>query len=301
VAWYVRGGWAHHCRVRLDAWTWDPTVLLGLLLAASLYAVGWRRLRHRSHRTLSRWQPVAFGSGLLVVLLALLSPIGTYDQELFALHMTQHMLLIMAAAPLLLLGQPLVPLLWGLPDQERRGLGRLLRPRTPLHAILGLLGRPVVAETLFLLALGIWHVPRLYDAAEGRTWLHDFEHLCFFLTAILFWWPVVQPAAGQRSLGRMAAIVYLLPAMMEGTAIGALLTLSSQPLYATYRVAPRLAGLAGLSPLDDQQLAGLIMWVPGGLIYAGCALCLLLQVLHDEQASTQPGPAQPPMTPLGPA
>jgi putative membrane protein len=264
-----------------SAWSLDPFVLLGVGIAAVLYARGWRYLRRHSRHVATRAQAACFGIGLGLILLALVSPIGTYDSDLFSLHMTEHLLLTVGAPPLLLLGGPLLALLWGLPNQERRGAARLLRPDGWLFHVGGSLARPQVALTLFVITFALWHVPTLYDAAQGETVIHYTEHVLFFSTALLFWWPVIHPGGGPRSLGKMAAIAYVSIPMLEGTLIGALLTFAQRPFYATYIVAPRLTGL---SPLDDQQLAGLIMWIPGGVVYGVAVLWLLASVLRDEEA-----------------
>jgi putative membrane protein len=268
--------------VDLTAWSWDPVVLLSIAVAGVLYTRGWRYLRRHGSHLATRGQAACFGAGLGLIVLALVSPIGTYDQSLFSLHMTEHLLLTVGAAPLLLLGKPLVPMLWGLPAQERRGAARFLRPRDPLFRLGSTLARPTLALTLFVTTFAVWHVPVLYDAAQGDTLVHYTEHVLFFVTALLFWWPVIHPGGGARTLGKIAAIAYVSIPMLEGTLIGALLTFAQRPFYATYLLAPRVSGL---SPLEDQQLAGLIMWIPGGLVYGVAVLWLLAAVLHDEEAA----------------
>jgi putative membrane protein len=268
--------------VDLTAWSWDPVVLLSVGVAGVLYTRGWRYLRRRGSRGATRSRAFYFAAGLALILLALVSPIGTYDQDLFSLHMTEHLLLTVGAPPLLLLGWPLVPLLWGLPDQERRGAARFLKPRGALFRLGSFLARPLVAVSLFVTIFALWHVPVLYDAAQGQTLVHYAEHTLFFFAALLFWWPVIHPGGGARTLGRMAAIGYVSIPMLEGTLIGALLTFAQRPFYATYLAAPRLTGL---SALDDQQLAGLIMWIPGGVVYGAAILWLLAAVLRDEEAA----------------
>jgi putative membrane protein len=268
--------------VDLSAWSLDPLVLLGVGVAGVVYARGWRYLRRHSHHAATRARATCFGMGLGLILVALVSPIGTYDSELFSLHMTEHLLLTVGAPPLLLLGSPLVALLWGLPDQERRGAARWLKPGGWLFHVGSTLSRPPIALAVFVTTFALWHVPVLYDAAQGQTLIHYTEHAMFFTTALLFWWPVIHPGGGARSLGKIAAIAYVSIPMLEGTLIGALLTFAQRPFYATYVDAPRLTGL---SPLDDQQLAGLIMWIPGGLVYGVAVLWLLASVLRDEEAN----------------
>jgi cytochrome c oxidase assembly factor CtaG len=271
----------------LTAWTWDPAVLVGVGLAAAVYWRGWLKLKRRGGHP-KNWQLACFLSGLALVLVSLESPIGTYDQQLFVMHMTEHILLTLAAAPLLLLGAPLVPLLWGLPDQERRGAGRLIKPHSTLHRLGATLTRPFVSLTIFVVVFAVWHIPSLYDLAQGHTTVHYLEHILFFASAILFWWPVIHPSGGARTLSLVASTLYFAGPMFEGTLIGALLTFAPRPLYATYLLAPRISGL---SPLDDQQLAGLIMWIPSGLVYAGTVLYLISLALRDEDGMGSAAPA----------
>jgi putative membrane protein len=266
----------------LAAWTWDPTVGLGLVLASALYGIGSYRYARRTtaRRRPQRWRALCYGAGLGFVALALLSPIATFDGQLFALHMIQHMLLVLAAAPLIWLGAPGVPLLWALPAQERRGIGRLLRRGGLVHRLFATLTHPFVAATLYLGMLAVWHVPALYDAAQGPTVVHVLEHVLFFGSGLLFWWPIVHPTGGRRRLGYGGAIFYVAPALLEGTIIGALLTFASEPLYATYRAATRISSL---SALEDQQLAGLIMWIPSASAYMVAIFVLLGLFLRDEE------------------
>lgn len=266
----------------LAAWSADPIVLAGLTLGAVLYARGWRTLRaHTRHRAAATWRGVAYAAGLVVLAVALLSPIGTLSDELFSLHMTQHLLLTTVVPILVLLGAPLVPFLLGLPPTERRGVVRLLlASRSPVRRVFTTLSGPPVALPLHLGVLLLWHVPTFYDAAQGRSALHDLEHALFVGTALLYWWPIIHPAGGKRRLGYGLAIPYVFAAMMATQVLGALLTFAATPLYATYRNAARISAL---SPLEDQQLAGLLMWIPTGLLYGATMLVLLSRFLRDDE------------------
>jgi cytochrome c oxidase assembly factor CtaG len=277
----------HDGAVSLTSWTFDPAILLSLALVGGLYARGWRYLRRRRRSVAAgqaagaeKWRAACFVGGLATLLIALESPIGTYDQDLFVLHMTQHLLLTALAPPLLLLGAPLLPILWGLPADERRGAGRLLSPRGVLRWLGNGFTHPYVALPVFLVTFSVWHIPVLYDAAEGQTLIHYTEHVLFFATALLFWWPVIHPNGGARRLSRVGGILYFTPGMFVTTLIGALLTFASNPLYSTYANAPRLTSL---SAVDDQQLAGLVMWIPGGMVYIAAVLWLLARALQDEE------------------
>lgn len=266
----------------LVSWEWDPTIIIGVVVAAALYARGWRRLRGRGHggRWLKPWRVWMFYLGLGAIVLALLSPIGTYDTLLFSMHMTQHLLLIIVAAPLIWLGAPLLPVLWAFPREARRSVGSIFHHEHPLNRVFTFLTRAPVALTLYVVNLVVWHVPALYDLAQGRTVVHDLEHAFFLGTALLFWWPVIHPTGGKRRLGYGAAILYLFPAKVAGFVVGAALTLTSEPIYQTYIQAPRLFGFTAL---DDQQLGGLLMWVWGGLIFFVPILFLVVAWMREEE------------------
>ena len=273
----------------LTAWSPDPVIVLGVALTAGLYARGWRRLR--GARALTTWRPACFAGGLMAVVLALLSPIGVYSERLFSLHMVQHLLLVNVAAPLLLLGAPLLPVVWALPAQERRGLGRLVGPRSPLGRLFHILTYPLVSAPLFLLTLALWHAPALYDAAQGRTLLHDLEHALFLGTALLYWSPIVHPGGGRRRLPYQAVVLYVLPAFFLGNALGALIGFAERPYSATYRDLPPTWGL---SALEDQQLAGLIMWMPGGMMYLIPTLLALALAFRPDESARHAEPARLP-------
>lgn len=269
-------------RAVLLSWSFEPTIVLGVALAGGLYVRGWRRLRGRGRggRILKPWRAWCFAGGLAAVVIALLSPIGSFDSLLFSVHMVQHLLLVMVAAPLLLLGAPVVPTLWAFSRPGRRRIGRWFRPSHPLHRVLHFLTSPAVALPLFILVLTAWHHPTLYDAAQGRTVIHDLEHALFFGTALLFWWPVIHPGGGKRRLAYGAGILYIFPAKVAGFALGAFLSLSQTAFYSTYREAPRLWGLSAVA---DQQLGGLIMWIVGGLLYIVPLLALVLMMMREDE------------------
>lgn len=266
----------------LTSWSFEPAVVIGLVLAAVLYARGWRVLRRqtRGRAGLQPWRAWCFGAGLFSIALALLSPVDAYGHLFFFLHMTQHMLLIIFGAPFLLLGAPLVPTMLGLPRSVRGAVGYLFSAKLPFRMLLHFITTPLVAMVIFLLIIGMWHVPRYYDAAQGASWIHYLEHVMFLGGALLYWWPVVHPSGGKRRLGYGPALGYLMPSLVQGMVIGAILTFAKEPLYETYRTVPRVWSLSALA---DQQLAGIIMWLVGGFLYLIPVFVLLSMFMKDDE------------------
>ena len=257
----------------------EPSALVGIALAAWLYARGVRRLWRRAGRghVVQPWQAACFAGGLVSLLVALESPLDALSEALFAAHMVQHLLLIVLAAPLLVLGAPLAPLLWALPAASRRPVGAWWHQASWL-------ARPALAFGLHSLALWAWHLPALYEAALASRGVHVLEHLSFVLTAALFWWSLLH--RGQAGYG--VGVLYVFGLAIESTLLGALLTFSHNVWYTSHL---GTTAAWGLSPLEDQQLAGLIMWVPGGVIYLVAALSLFGLWLRE---SSQPQPDRTP-------
>jgi putative membrane protein len=242
----------------LRSWSWQPAILLSLGLVAAGYAYGFYYFRRRGllerllqQGLIRRSQPWYFGAGLATLGLALLSPIDTLSNVLFLMHMTQHILLVMVAAPLILLGLP-EPFL------------RPLMQNAMLKTHLAWLTHPFVAFMLYNLTLIAWHAPALYDAALRNRFIHDLEHAMFFYTAVLSWWPLLSPVRELPRLSYPAQMLYIFLIAIPGGILGAVLVFADTIFYATYAAAPRLWGLTALA---DQQAAALVMMVPGKAIY----------------------------------
>ena len=257
-------------------WSFEPWVVACLLASALLYALGLRRLwAHAGRgRGIGAAALAAFAAGWLTLALALVSPLDALAARLFAAHMLQHELLMMLAAPLLVLGRPLVAWTWALPPAARRAAGACTRHpafRRPWRAITS----PAGAGLLHALALWAWHVPALFDAALANEGVHALQHASFLGTALLFWWSVLGSAGRDRAADGLA-LASLLATMLHTGALGALLTVAASPWY------PGYAGLGaafGLGALEDQQLGGVVMWVPAGFGYLAAAVWLGARLL----------------------
>jgi cytochrome c oxidase assembly factor CtaG len=240
----------------LGRWVWEPSVLVGLFLLAAGYTalVGPLRQRYAWGEAVPFARQLCFYLGTFFVFVALISPLDDIaDRLLFSAHMAQHMLITYVAPPLWLLG---------LPGWSTAWIGRAGR----LGRLFDRLTRPVAAFILFNATMWVWHIPALYDAALRDERLHIVEHLLFMGTAVIAWWPVLQhwPAASalNANLGKM---VYLILSMLPCTGLAALITFAPQPLYLFYMQSPWHWQLA-VSPMLDQQVGGVVMWIPADMI-----------------------------------
>lgn len=266
----AHGGETH---AHQPGWTLDPVITIPLLLAAALYAVGFARLRARAGggRTTLAAGAWIYGAGWLTLAGSLVSPLHEAGERSFTLHMIEHELLMLVAALLLVAARPGPVLLWSLPRALRRGVGAV----AVLPAWSRLTG-PVTATALQGLAIWIWHMPGQFDLALREEGWHIVQHLSFVASALLFWWAMLH-----RSTEALAAICLFVTSMIGG-ALGALMALSASPWYSAYAA----MGLTpeGLTPVEDQQLAGLIMWIPGGLFHLVAALVFLARWLRQKES-----------------
>ena len=260
------------------AWSFEPMVVVPVVAAAAIYVRGWTALRPRMPERFGAGRAAAFAAGLGVVLLALCSPIDALGHRLLQVHMVQHLLLMVVAPPLLWLGAPVAPLLAGFPLRARRGVASVLATG-PVRWLSRVVTEPRVAWVLFVVAFWAWHVPALYDVALRSDLWHHVEHACFFLTALLFWHPVILAWPARQAWPRWGMIVYLLLAEAQATLLSAILTFSDRVIYPAYAAG---AGLRGLSALEDQALAGVIMWVPGSIAFTLALLWLVFQALGPQ-------------------
>jgi len=265
----------------LRSWAIPPAATFAIVLSALVYLRGWWLLRRAGSPDAPPWRAVTFLIGLFTLWFALASPMDVFNGLVLTAHMLQHMLLMMVAPPLILLGAPLVPMVRGLPIFAAREFAGPFLNWSVAKRVGGALTHPVVALLLMGLAMFAWHTPALYELAlRSSTW-HQVEHACFFLTSIIFWWPVVQPWPSRAQWPRWAMVPYLLIADLENTALSAILTFSDRVLYPSYAVVPRLFGL---SALEDQVAAGAIMWVVGSLAFVVPAVIIAVQCLSRKSA-----------------
>lgn len=260
-------------------WSVEPGVVVPLVLSVGIYAVGlvrlWRVAGVGAGVTI--WRAAAFGSGCLAIVAALVSPVDAISTELSSVHMVQHELLMMVAAPLLVAGLPMLVALYALPASARRPTMRALRGRA-LRASWSLLTTPATVWLLHAAALWVWHAPPLYEEALRSEPVHAAQHACFFGTALLFWWGITHGRYGRMGYG--VAVVYLFATALHTGLLGAALTLSTEVWYPVYGTA---GGAWGLTPIEDQQLAGLIMWVPAGGVFTAMGLIYFAAWLRESE------------------
>lgn len=267
----------------LYTWTWDPGVVGGIVVAAWGYARGLGRLWGRAGvgHGVSRGQVAAFVGGLATIMVALISPLDALDTALFSAHMVQHLLLMLVAAPLLVRGSVLTPFLWALPLTWRRAVGRKWHRSRIAHGIYRALTNPLAVWLLNLGVLWTWHVPVLYEAALQNDTVHALEHGSLLGASLLFWWLLLQSSTHRR-LSRGFDILYVFTMGVQMSVLGALLTFAPSPWYLVQE-----AGVAAwhLTAIEDQELAGLIMWVPSGVVYLLAAATLFIAWLNAEEVA----------------
>lgn len=247
-------------------WTFDPWIVVPLAILAILYGVGVIRLAWRTGRPGGMLiRALLYCAGLLTLAGALLSPLHWLGEHLFTFHMIEHEIVMAVSAPLIVFARPVGVLLWGLPGAARQAVGSVMR--SPLvRGSWNWCTGATNATVIHGVAIWAWHVPVFFDAAVTDTTMHRLQHLSFFATAIFFWWAIVW----RSDYGSSAW--HLFATMIHTSVLGALMALAPRVLY----VAQTQAAMEwGLTPLEDQQLAGMIMWIPAGTIYAAAALTML--------------------------
>jgi putative membrane protein len=253
-------------------WTFDPWIVTPLALFGALYASGLGAILRRCRNAFAIARRGVLGLvGWASLCAALLSPLHWLGERLFTFHMIEHEILMAVSAPLLVAARPLALVLWGLPRQVNARLKPLLAAPAARSAWRWLTDGST-ATLLHAIAIWGWHVPTLFDAAVTNAMLHRLQHLSFFATAVLFWWAVLW-----RS-GRGVATWHLFVTMMHTAVLGVLMTLAPRVLYVAQT---QSAADWGMTSLEDQQLAGVVMWIPAGTVYAGAALAMAALWIHQ--------------------
>jgi cytochrome c oxidase assembly factor CtaG len=260
----------------LAAWSFPLVPFVGLSLLALLYLRGFFHARRTRPHKLPVWRAVSFFAGLASLWVALASPIDALDDYLLAAHMIQHFILMSVAPPLIVLGAPAVPLLRGLPRRFVRVLLRPLFRANWFHSASRWVVHPVVAWLAMNIAYLGWHLPTAFELTFRSEYIHNFEHLCFFLTSVAFWWVVLAPWPSQRRWPAWSVIPYLLSADVLNTILSATLTFSGRVLYPSYAHAERITSL---TPLQDQIAAGAEMWFLNSAVFLIPAVVLVFGML----------------------
>ena len=262
--------WAHGDEHH-SVWQRELALLLPLFATLVGYAAGFFRLKARVQSPASPLlrNAMLFGLGWLTIALSLLSPLHTLGRSSFTAHMTEHELLMLAAAPLIALSRPLAIFLWALPHGARHALVEWANGGVFARCWRGI-SHPLTATALQAAVLWLWHAPTLFDAALQSEGWHAAQHVSFLGAALLFWWTITRSRSQHQ---RAVAALYLFLTSVVTGALGALMAISASPWYAGY-AALGLQGLlpGGLSAAEDQQLAGLVMWIPGGVVHFIAAL-----------------------------
>ena len=276
----AHGGEPHDVHDLLTTWGWEPFTIVGLALAAWLYVAGVCRIWRAAGRTgagIRRWEAGCFAAGWSALFVALVSPLHPWGKVLFAAHMTQHEILMLVAAPLLVLGKPLVASLRALPADWAHTLAAAFN-RPGWLRFWHVASNAFSAWLVHFAVLWAWHVPSWFQATLDNEFVHAVQHLSFLLSALLFWWAVMQGRSAAINYG--LAVLYMFTTAIHSGLLGALITFARTAWYPAY------AGKTdawGLSALQDQQIGGLIMWVPACTVYIIAGLALFAAWLRESE------------------
>lgn len=272
-------GKPHTPRDLVVTWGLEPIVIASLAITGWMYFRGLRRLwrNSASGRRIRKWEAWCFACGWLTLFVALVSPLHPLGSVLFSAHMTQHELLMLVAAPLLVLSRPLIAGLWSLPFELRRKIGNSVKARWP-QGTWRTITNPLVAWVIHAVALWVWHAPFLFEATLESELVHTLQHSCFLFSALLFWWALIHGRRGLMGYG--AAVLYVFTTSIHSGVLGALITFTTTIWYPAYSTS---TASWGLTPLEDQQLGGLIMWIPAGTVYVIAGLALFAGWLRESE------------------
>lgn len=270
-------------RALLTSWEFQPIIFVVLLAFGVSFTVGWWRLRQRGAALSHWWRLLAYWVGLLLVFLALMSPIEVLSGQLFTAHMIQHLMIAMFAPPLLLAPNPLPIIMWGLPLRQRRQIGDLLfSKRSKIRPYLAKLSQPFVAWAAFFLFLWGWHDGNMYNLTLRSEWVHDLEHFTFFYSAMLLWWHITGAAPiFHKRFSYPVRIFFVIACVPANMIAGVVIALADAVIYTYYLSVPFRT--FNISVLDDQRLGGAIMWIPGSMMYVIAVIVLVTLWLSEQE------------------
>jgi putative membrane protein len=273
---------AHGDSGQLVSWTLDAWVLAPLGFSVLVYGIGLARLRRRSREfwTHFRGSVAVFAAGWLSLFVALVSPVHALGERSFSIHMVEHEIVMAVAAPLLVLARPFGIALWAWPRHVKTIVRQVMRA-VPVRTCWRWLTAPLNATLAHGAAIWLWHWPGLFVAAVSHVAVHRLQHLCFLLTALLFWYSMLRCARSGE------AVWHTFFTMLHTSLLGALLALAPHPLYWEQA---STALIWTLTPLEDQQLGGILMWVPAGTVYAASILIFAARWIRDSGRAPRPGP-----------
>jgi putative membrane protein len=260
-------------------WSFDPFSVLSLTISGLLYTRGIYCLWRESglFHGIGFWEAIAFVTGWIWLFIALVSPLHPWGEVLFSAHMTQHEILMLVSAPLFILGRPFIAAVWALPSAWRKQVGIITKNR-PIAGTWKFFTNPFVAWAVHASTLWIWHIPFLFQATLKSDLVHTLQHISFFLSALLFWWAIIASPRGLKSYG--AGVLYLFTTSIHSGLLGAFLTFASVVYYPAYS---HSTASWGLTPIEDQQLGGLIMWVPAGMVYIVAGLLMFAGWMRESE------------------
>ena len=255
------------------SWTLEPGAIALTLVLGGAYLHRWIEVRRKNGpRGASAWRLTSFALGLLLILVALVSPVDRLAEQILAMHMVQHVILLDFAPILLILGL------------TKTILRPITRRMAPVEHAAGLLGHPVVAVVFYIAAMWVWHVPALYDAAAQHASIHVVEHVCFASAGVLYWWHLIGPVRSRLRTGGMQPIAYMLSSKLFLGILGIVLTFSPEAIYAFYTDQP---DYWGLTPGEDQAVAGLIMALEQSIIMGVVLAWLFARMLAESEREEQ--------------
>lgn len=269
----------------LTTWTFRWEILLPQLLFAALYLSGWFALRRKGSAISTGWRLTSYVGAHVFFVIALMSGIDYYQEFLFFIHMIQHLLLTMVVPALLFWAAPLPIGMWGLPHKLRLSAGRLLNRKSLFRRLLVELSTPGLIWLVFTIALWLWHDPNAYDTAIENRFIHDLEHITFFVAGLLLWWHITGAAPyihKHRSYVVRLIIVGL--TYIQNIILGIGITMYGKLIYQHYATVPRFWGL---DPVTDQTYGGLIMWLPGGMMYLIAVIVIIAKMIEASEKNAR--------------